>query len=598
MDNNTNYDQFPISAEVTSLKDLMRRKYSIPVYQRPYAWGEEQIDDFLNTVYEGYLGGKKKCFFGTMQFNEVNDNLEVVDGQQRLTTIKLFLHVLKILSSVSDDCSISINYKNSEKANDEINQVLCGFSKDNLKKTNRGYYDISDINNKFEANIRMLYIKTRDFFDENKESMISYCDLRNYFIESLYVVALTTKDSKMSLSEIVDIFNTINTTGMDLNGSDVFKIQYFDYLRKKNNDDRCMEKIKNSYARLDAYNDDKPQKEHFYMSDVLTVYKHCICALKGKKYEDLSKSNERFFEEVFNNSIDYTDILEYGVFDKVVELYINLLEKLQKNELCPGTMQTWAYRLIFFTRYSKFWTIPFVWSFCSWWKKRDSLDEIDFQKSVEVLNEILKYFVVNSTRYSKVIYPVHRKICNDIYPELANNDAKKIRDILSSCVWNNPYDLKLSIKEDYNSILIDDGLSKSKCGIILACLLLAIDAEIKKQTSDEKIRDMFFSKNPFDVEHTYSRAEYEKDTTISNKDKRLMNGIGNLVLLERNINQDMGRGGVLLPKAKSDGKWYERSEYTVIRNIIGNLPDWNTDVVKEFGKQRIDRLDELLSVKK
>ena len=67
--NDTNNSEFPIEAKVTSLKSLMNEKYVVPVYQRPYAWEEDQLDDFLTTVFEGYLNGTKNCFFGTMQFN-------------------------------------------------------------------------------------------------------------------------------------------------------------------------------------------------------------------------------------------------------------------------------------------------------------------------------------------------------------------------------------------------------------------------------------------------------------------------------------------------------------------------------------------------
>ena len=30
-------------------------KYVVPMYQRPYSWGEQQIDDFLRTIFEGLL---------------------------------------------------------------------------------------------------------------------------------------------------------------------------------------------------------------------------------------------------------------------------------------------------------------------------------------------------------------------------------------------------------------------------------------------------------------------------------------------------------------------------------------------------------------
>ena len=51
-----------------------KKKYVIPVYQRPYSWNESNIDDFLQTIIDGFYKNEMK-FFGTMQFN-----VDKVDG--------------------------------------------------------------------------------------------------------------------------------------------------------------------------------------------------------------------------------------------------------------------------------------------------------------------------------------------------------------------------------------------------------------------------------------------------------------------------------------------------------------------------------------
>ncbi len=53
---------------------------------------------------------------------------------------------------------------------------------------------------------------------------------------------------------------------------------------------------------------------------------------------------------------------------------------------------------------------------------------------------------------------------------------------------------------------------------------------------------------------------------------------------------------VLRAEAKSDGKWYEKSEYQVAKNLIGELRNWGPELVEKYGKLRIARLDEILSV--
>ena len=47
----------------------------------------------------------------------------------------------------------------------------------------------------------------------------------------------------MDLPEVVSVFNTINTTGLDLNATDIFKLRYYNYLRKIDDTDNWMKEI-------------------------------------------------------------------------------------------------------------------------------------------------------------------------------------------------------------------------------------------------------------------------------------------------------------------------------------------------------------------
>ena len=577
--------QLPIESSVVCLNELFGQEYVVPVYQRPYSWEENQIDDFLSTIIDGYRNNKQKIFFGTMQFNEVDRVLQIVDGQQRLTTVKLFLYVLRKLSNLSGINDINIVYKNSSDANSEVERILQKSEIDPLKKIKRGNYDISNAVSKYEANARMLYTKCIDLFETN----FCFQNFYDYIIDSFYVVKLVTKDENMSLPEIVNIFNTINTTGMDLNGADIFKIQYFDYLNRRiEKNDKWMDLINESYQLIDEYNHDKPQKDHFYMADVLTVYKHCICAKYKKGYENLSKSNEKFFDEVFKNPTECKEMLAYNVFNGFVKIYIDLLSRLENNTICSGKKETWAYKLICRTRYSRYWTIPFIVVCCYWFEKKEVTDDI-YNKEVKISYEILKYFVVNSTIYAKVINPVQTKMCNSILPKLASCDFEGVENELAGCIWYNPYDSSKNIKSVFTDCLIDDGLSYTKLGIELACLILAIDAEIRNSSSDALIKEIFFSDNPYDIEHTYSQNLF---SNLKDGEKIKMNGLGNLVLLERNINRDMGGRGILHPEDKVNE--YNKSGYHVIKEIKNDLQKWNIETVKKWGSNRIDRLFTLL----
>ena len=73
-------------------------RYIIPLYQRNYAWGKEQIEALIQDIYEAYkLDSKKHYYIGSLVvLKRRNGDYEVIDGQQRLTTLSLLTRLLGI----------------------------------------------------------------------------------------------------------------------------------------------------------------------------------------------------------------------------------------------------------------------------------------------------------------------------------------------------------------------------------------------------------------------------------------------------------------------------------------------------------------------
>ena len=69
--------------------------YKIPIYQRNYAWEREEICALINDVYDSMT--KSVYYIGTLVTYKRDENIyEVIDGQQRLTTIYIILKALGI----------------------------------------------------------------------------------------------------------------------------------------------------------------------------------------------------------------------------------------------------------------------------------------------------------------------------------------------------------------------------------------------------------------------------------------------------------------------------------------------------------------------
>lgn len=74
--------------------------FYIPKYQRPYSWEDEHLEDFINDIKSCYISSNKTHFLGAIVTIEdkiagsIKSKYEVIDGQQRLTTIALFAFAL------------------------------------------------------------------------------------------------------------------------------------------------------------------------------------------------------------------------------------------------------------------------------------------------------------------------------------------------------------------------------------------------------------------------------------------------------------------------------------------------------------------------
>lgn len=94
-----------LTPELLTVKELFgepRVHYEIPIYQRNYAWGKEQIDQLLDDIWKASTSSAEDYFLGNLivapKSQPDGDDLttyEVVDGQQRLTTLYMLLHRLQ-----------------------------------------------------------------------------------------------------------------------------------------------------------------------------------------------------------------------------------------------------------------------------------------------------------------------------------------------------------------------------------------------------------------------------------------------------------------------------------------------------------------------
>jgi hypothetical protein len=92
--------------------------YEVPIYQRNYAWEKDEIATLIQDVYDAFKVNKEYYYIGTLvSFHKGDQVYEVIDGQQRLTTINLVLSALNIKKENK------LTYRARKKSNDTIQSI-------------------------------------------------------------------------------------------------------------------------------------------------------------------------------------------------------------------------------------------------------------------------------------------------------------------------------------------------------------------------------------------------------------------------------------------------------------------------------------------
>ena len=580
---------FPIDSKVLGLREVIkvneRERYSIPIYQRPYSWEETNA---------------KPVFFGTIQLdlNKDDNTLDIVDGQQRLTTFLLFLDLLQRNEKHPKeyiDCSKVIK---SEKLKEVLND-------DNIKNTSSKYYE----------NRKLLKKEVEHFEKEFKHKNEFYTELKNFVLDNVYFVQLITEE--MDLSEVVSVFNTINTTGLDLNATDIFKVRYYNYLRGIDNTKDWLKEINSCYQSIDDSNeklgkDGRTDQTKFDMGWVLDIYKHIICAEFGWGFSEVSKSNQKFFDELFKGDklTEQSDlsVLEFDTFKQIVDGFIDYwrwIENVRFNgEHSEIAKEIFSIYLVEKTRYKRYWTIPFVVAYFR--AKAEGKKWSDYYvDSLRVNMYMFRFFLIYTVVNDRVINSVQNKVCEECFKwfkECSTDEIiKNIKDILWSPVRSKDHEPK----EDFYTT-IKSGLFYNASRVRLVCTLSGLLDEVANLgesficqgneivISEQEIYEKFFhyaiyekNKNPYDIEHIRARNNFS-----DNSDE--FNGIGNLIVLDSHINKSIQDNTVSKKITE-----YKNSQYAAVRiefmKEYESLGDWDIEAVRKRAKKEIEKIESFMN---
>lgn len=227
-----------IDADVLSIGELEQYYFVVPDYQREYVWeADKHIQQFLVDIdeeFDAHLNEQQNYFLGSIIIVAKNSKYDVIDGQQRLTTIVLCLCAMRNLLE-----DLEHNQKLTAVSASILNIIKNWLYKFDLKtKTNlprlelqyeesNGYLDTIILKSEYEGDITSSIRKMqeayarifRHFHSYIQQSVELFDDYVQYFLTNVNVVVIESDN----LGSALKIFETINQRGASLNAMDLVK---------------------------------------------------------------------------------------------------------------------------------------------------------------------------------------------------------------------------------------------------------------------------------------------------------------------------------------------------------------------------------------
>lgn len=198
-----------------SVAELLNGEYlfhfEIPSFQRGYRWERKQVEDLLDDIYSFSLNEQTSYFLQPLVIKKANDKWEILDGQQRLTTMLLIL--MKVISRVNEDDRdeyIQSLYDITYKIRPELD-----FKNPDFKKTIDGFY-LAEAKGTIDR-----------WFEKKKKAHISLSSFQDCLLDPTgkkkvkFIWYAISRDSSELNS--INVFNRLNKGKIGLTSSELIK---------------------------------------------------------------------------------------------------------------------------------------------------------------------------------------------------------------------------------------------------------------------------------------------------------------------------------------------------------------------------------------
>lgn len=597
-----------IEADDRSINQVLnQRKYVLDYFQREYNWEYKHVEQLVTDLATAFRNEYREnhhrkqgrnynnYYLGPFVISEGEDGNSIIDGQQRLTSITLFLiylnHLQKelgcdekiepmIFSETRGEKSFNIQVEERRNCLEQLFQY--------------GEYSCTESDDESTINMTERYVDISQAFpDELRDK-----DVLPFFLDWLRYNVVMVEIKAYSSDNAYTIFETMNDRGLNLTPTEMLKA----YVLSKFTDDQHRREADQEWkGRMQELHDHRGDKEdqYFFQAWLRSQYAETIrSGAAGSGNEDFEKIGTRFHSWVRDNleklqlRLDSPESFE-GFVNDCLGFYLRAYLKVLKaeDELISGLEHVY---------YIKRWGIAESLAYpllLAPLKLED--DEEVIKKKMNLVARYIETFTVRrASNYRRFSASSIRYTMCVLVKEIRGMDLDQLAKILQD---------RLSLMEenlDGLDYFVMHGQNRNFVKFFLARITAFVEQQAGMRTSFSRYYDRELpSEQPFEIEHIWADnfSEFRHECEQKEEFDEYRNSIGGLLLLPRGTNQSLGG----MPYSEKLPRYLQENllAQSLHPSAYENNPNFLKRVCEglalpfkayeEFGKTEIDERQEL-----
>ena len=551
--------------------------YVIPNYQRQYSWVNEQLEELWSDLYESYINTPEECYFlgSIVVVDDGKGHHELVDGQQRITTLMIMLNVLaKTFPDINKNSDILLK-GNLQKIkqliyfDEGINRLQLqidpnyntSFKKaiinqdnyENFKYPTQANLKKDDPEYKFVNTAKFFYDKFNELLKSEGQTVL------DGFVNFILFKTNIIKTICTNQSFAIKLFLVLNDRGLELSISDIIKSYILD---KYDSNDRYNENDKATF-NYNWKSIEKISNDYEFTIDDFMIY---------FEYYKLKSNPKRQVTDELKKIIQSSEVV--SLVDEMKSFADNL-EKVYKSTL----------PVIYSLRYIP-WQAYVMTALASAY-------QVDYPDKEELFQSMRRFFYI-SWISGKTLNGIKQTSFNLIDAIVDKKTIDEINEMLDKFIYG-----KRLIRDVYQN-LNDDVYGQN----FLKALMLSIEYEIREKTNV----GFYKINNSIHIDHILPQQFDKRLDEWKNIDdvalaKTYIHKLGNLALLLGSKNEEALNHGMNVKMNIYQGKDKNESGVTAFdttKTIIDNYNkgdvDWDVSHIVDRQKYLIGLIENMLDI--